>query len=557
MIVEKGIKPGLEWFYEARFGLFIHFGLYALLGRGEWVMYHERIPRDEYVRLARRFNPERFDADEWVQLALDAGARYITVTAKHHDGFCLFDSALTEFKITRTPFGRDLIGELIAACHRKDMRIVLYYSQPDWNHPNYLHNRGAFKDLSDPPASDRPDWPAYVRYYMGQVEELCTKYGRIDGIWFDGSHKSVEEWQGRAVYDLIKRYQPHAVVNDRGRFGDFFTPERTLPENLTGYLFEACESVSPMAWGYKQDTASFSTPHLVRSLDKMNLAGGNYLLNVGPAPDGIIPAKQAQVLRSIGSWLKVSGSAVYRTEPVFLDMPREYGATRSGRNLFVHCLEWPDSDRLMLPGIETAVQSVRLLSGGSAVLFRQDAAGVELYNLPCLPPDPLVQVFELTFAEKPVIREKQFIEPVVPVTPVSRNGRTELPAAAAEFVGYGVKGARLTLQTDPAGGPDSIGGWWTPEQEAHWRITCPEAGAYRVGIEAGCPEGDGGPVIRITTAGGSLLADMPSIGADRAAVVVDAGTVELPAGESVIIVSPEKLKWGYLFGKVVRVILEG
>jgi len=231
MIVEKGIKNELRWFYETRFGMCIHFGIYSLLERNEWSMLLENIPRAEYEKLATKFNPFRFDADEWVKLAEDAGAKYITVTAKHHDGFCMFDSALTDYKITNTPFKRDLIGELVDACHRHGMRIVIYYSQPDWHNPNYLHHKGAFKDLPNPPETDRSDWPAYQKYYMGQVEELCTKYGQIDGIWFDGSHKTVEEWKGREVYALIKKHQPHAVVNDRARFGDFFTPERSLPED--------------------------------------------------------------------------------------------------------------------------------------------------------------------------------------------------------------------------------------------------------------------------------------------------------------------------------------
>ncbi len=567
MIVEKGIKPELRWFYEARFGMFVHFGLYALLGRGEWAQYHEHIPRDEYARLARQFNPSRFNADEWVQLALDAGARYITLTAKHHDGFCLFDSALTDYKITNTPFRRDLVGELIAACQRRDLRIILYYSQPDWHHPNYVHHRGAFKDLADPPATDRPDWPSYIRYYMGQVEELCTKYGRIDGIWFDGSHKSVEDWQGREVYALIKKYQPHAVVNDRARCGDFFTPERSLPENLTGYLFEACESISPTAWGYRADTATFAVPHLIRSLDKMNLAGGNYLLNVGPAPDGTIPARQADVMRAIGQWLRVNGEAVYRTDPVFLDWLQapnqaaatgQCGATRSGNRLYIHCLDWPDRDRLQLPGIGSAIQRVRLLGSEAEITCRPVADGVELRDLPSAPPDPLVQIFELTLAEPAVIREQMPAEAEPQSITVQVHSCTELSADAAAFVGYGVKGTRLALGTDDLSGRTVIKGWWTPEQEAHWRIRVNEAGCYQVRITAGkvaAPadpaDPDDRPVLQITTAGGQLPVDLPRDGL----VTVDAGTLDLPAGESEVIVRPARLQWGYIFGQVASVEL--
>ncbi|GAG40523.1 unnamed protein product, partial [marine sediment metagenome] len=250
-------------------GMFVHFGIYAQVGRGEWIQYREDIPRAEYEKLMHTFNPAKFDADSWVDLAERAGCRYIAFTAKHHDGFCMFDSALTDYKITNTPFERDFTGELIQACHRRGMRIVLYYSPPDWHHPNFVNLKGAFKDLDNPPATDRPDWPKYLAYFHGQIEELCTKYGRIDGIWFDGSHKSEKMWQGRKVYRTIKKHQPGAVINDRCRCGDFFTPERSLPENLDGYLFEACQSVSATGWGYNRKSPQFSVPNLVENLVRL------------------------------------------------------------------------------------------------------------------------------------------------------------------------------------------------------------------------------------------------------------------------------------------------
>ncbi len=664
MIVQKEIKEELRWFYEARFGMFVHFGLYAMIGRGEWVMYHENIPKSEYVRLAGSFNPSHFNADEWVQLAEDAGAKYITVTAKHHDGFCLFDSALTDYKITNTPFGRDLIGELISACHRRGMRIILYYSQPDWNHPNYVNNRGAFKDLPCPPEDDRPDWPAYVSYYMGQVEELCTKYGKIDGIWFDGSHKTVEEWKGREIYALIKKHQPHAVVNERARYGDFFTPERSLPDDLTGYMFEACESVSPVAWGYRADSSSYSVPHLVKSLVKMTVAGGNYLLNVGPAPDGTIPEKQAEVMRGIGMWMKVNGDAVYGTDPLMLERPKvkirrnKYvrvegcdtkdgkgkegimvlkpetavvdfaalkglcGYTIKKQNIYFHCFEWPESDRLIIPGILTAAKSVRLLGGGEpadkagpgaairntgsnkcddlSIKFRQDEAGIELLDLPCMPPDALVKVFEISFDQRPEVREREKVEKPVDTTTVKTDEITVLKAEAAPFEGYGVKGTKLSLSAaaQQAGTQISasqaglsqvamqpakcISGWWVPEQKALWRVDCKKEGLYDIYISAGAPESDSGAVIRIEASGQVFTVDMPgikpaseeeagkkeshakeedsllegSVMSDSGFRIVKAGTARLPAGISDITVSPERLKWGYVFGKVEKLVLK-
>jgi alpha-L-fucosidase len=600
MIVPQGIKKEIRWFYEARFGMFVHFGLYSLLGRGEWAMYHEEIPRDDYSKLTADFNPHLFDAEDWVQLAQDAGARYITVTAKHHDGFCLFDSALTDYKITNTPFGRDLIGELIQACQKRGMRIILYYSQPDWHHPNYVHHRGAFKDLASPPVTDRPDWPAYQRYYIGQVEELCRNYGPIDGIWFDGSHKSLEAWQGQEVYALIKRYQPHAVVNDRARFGDFFTPERTLPEDLTGYLFEACESISPVAWGFRQDSPSYTTPHLIRSMIKMACAGGNYLLNVGPQPDGQIPPRQAQVLREIGAWMNIHGRAVYQTDPVRLPAPQvrkrvvgkpakrqdalanepvthdlgslanHCGATRRDNSLFFHCLEWPEVDRFIITGIQSAVRQVRLFGGPAQIRFRQDELGVELFDLPTTPPNPQAQIFELLCDEAPVIRAYEPARPAAESITIALNpnGQTVLSASQARLIGRGVKGSRLIVERDLARQTEVISGWWVPEQEAHWHLTCPAAGVWQITLFGACPVSTEQAAVQISVAGQTLTAVLPalaqvpaspagSVAADAADYPgVSVGRVQLPVGPTVLTVRPEQLVWDYVLGKIEKIQLD-
>ncbi len=579
MIVPKGIRDELRWFYEARFGMFVHFGLYSLLGRGEWAMYHEAIPRDTYSRLIDDFNPYLFDARAWVQLARDAGARYITVTAKHHDGFCLFDSALTDFKITHTPFKRDLIGELIRACQDSGMPIILYYSQPDWHHANYVHWSGAFKDLAHPPQTDQPDWPAYQRYYIGQVEELCRNYGPIDGIWFDGSHKSVEAWRGKEVYELIKRCQPHAVVNDRARYGDFFTPERSLPEDLTGYLFEACESVSPVAWGYQNDSPLYTTPHLVRSLVKMASAGGNYLLNVGPQPDGRIPDRQAQVMREIGTWLRVNGRAVYQTEPVRLMAPQvrrrmaippatepfsalagRTGTTRDDSNIYYFCLEWPERDRFIIPGIQSMVREVRLLGNDQAIQFEQSELGVELFDLPATPPDALVQVFALVCDQAPDVMEAESSEAEPAVIELKTTGSTILPASLAIREGRAVKGSRLSVEQDAEHQTTVLSGWMVPEQEARWTLACPEDGMWQVSIYGRCPVDAEQAVVQITVQGQTLSAALPGPQAaqniDPAYPRVIAGTLHLAAGRAMLTLRPEHLVWGYVLGKVEKLQLD-
>lgn len=556
MIVRPGIPDELRWFDEARFGMFIHFGLYALLGRGEWVMYEENIPRAEYEKLAHRFNPHRFDACEWVQAARNAGARYITVTAKHHDGFCLFDTALTDFNITNTPFGRDLIGELVEACQQEGMRIIFYYSQPDWHHPNYVHNRGAFKDLDNPPETDAPDWHRYTDYYIGQVRELCTNYGSIDGIWFDGSHKTEQEWRGCEVYAMIKALQPHAVVNDRARYGDFFTPERSLPDDLHGFMFEACESISPTSWGYQGDTASFSSPHLIRSLVRMASTGGNYLLNVGPAPDGTIPSSQIARMRDIGRWLERFGDGIYGTEAgPFLNNP-SLRSTRRENTLFIHMAEWPEVNRVMLPG-PVEVESASLLPGDTALTLRTVDDGIEICDLPSMPIDASVNTIRLDLKEVPdhfVRRSKEPIEQS-PIA-VSSAGVATLPATYATLEGRGVKGAPLRIVTDERTSRQYIDYWMVPEHAAHWQIDVKEAGEYRLTVSVRCPDELAGARVAVEASGNTLIFGVPGTGTPPRFETVPAGTVRLNEGLQRITVRPEELLWGYLLCGIEQVTVE-
>ena len=555
MIVPRNVPPELRWFEEARFGMFIHFGLYALLGRGEWVMYHESIPRAEYEKLARRFDPRRFDADAWVGLAQDAGARYITCTAKHHDGFCLFDSALTDYKITRTPFKRDLIGELADACHRAGMRLIFYYSQPDWHHPNYVHQRGAFKDLDDPPATDEPDWDRYVAYYIGQVRELCTNYGRIDGIWFDGSHKSEQEWRGRQVYRMIKRLQPDAVVNDRARHGDFFTPERRLPDDLTGYMFEACQSVSPQAWGYRAASALYGAPYLVRSLVRMASSGGNYLLNVGPAPDGAVPHDQAGRMRAVGRWLRTHGEAVYHTQACALPLPpEELRATRRGKTVYVHLLQWPDTDRFPLSGVQTKPSRAEMIGTRAKLSICEGDRGLEVAGLPATPPDGLPAVVKLTFRSTPKLRLAKAVVPRPPSVVLKATGATVLPVASAELRGRGVKGALLRRVTDPGTG-NHVAGWLTPDQKIAWSIDVQKAGDYAVSVDISCPPEwtDCEVVVRVSAQTvRAQLRPTAGLGDYRRRRI---GLVHLPKGRPRLTLWPGRLHWSHRFGNVRSVVL--
>ena len=561
MIVKRKLDERLRWFPEARFGMFVHFGVYALLERGEWVMYHEDTPREEYAKLARRFNPHRFDADEWVETAKRAGARYITVTAKHHDGFCLFDSALTDYKITNTPFGRDLIGELIDACHRKNLRICLYYSQPDWHHPNFVHREGAFKDLQYERPDDEPDWPKFVEYVEGQVLELCTKYGRIDGIWFDGVHKTEREWRGKRLYRLIKQHQPGAIVNDRAGCGDLFTPERSLSYRAAaaGYLVESCQAICREAWGYRRDASLFSSPLLIESLVRMAAGGGNYLLNIGPKPDGSLPADQVQRLEDIGVWLGAHAKSIYGTQGRPLrNESDDVVYTRSGRHVYVHLLRWPDSDELALRQLRRPPLRARLLKTGTRLRIEASGDEATLRGLPSMPPDVAVNVIELTFDREDVWRAPP--RPTrAEVHSLGTQDTLTLPAHTATCQGFGPKGSTLQVlsgDTPERRAQSHLGGWSSLEQKAAWQVQCAKRVRCEVAVEMACPRVYAGSTFAVKVGRQAVTGAVPATKGFGQFRWVKLGVIELPAGRSALSLTPTQLNYGYVFAEVRRVRLK-
>lgn len=610
MIVRPGIPDELRWFYHARFGMFVHFGISSLLGRGEWVMYWDNIPREEYEKLADRFNPTMFSAADWVGLAVDAGARYMTVTAKHHDGFCLFDSKLTDFTSVNTPFGRDIVGEIADACAKRSLPLVLYYSQPDWHHPNFVHHAGAFKDLDSPPATDEPDWQRYLEFYIGQVEELMKQYEPA-GIWFDGSHKTETEWRGREVYELIKRYNPSAVVNDRGRYGDMFTPERSLPEDLTGYLFEACQSVSKQAWGYREDATHFSVPELIRSLQKVAAAGGNYLLNVGPKPDGSIDPVQRRIMETIGRWLDIHGEAIYETEPVEVAgksnsgpdgglLPPNLRLTGRDSSAYVHILDWPDTDRIRIPagrlGAVTSISAVGLSatsvppsgaspSGASPAVGEaglDDTEGPSVsgrtgdleIHLPPAPWQPLPAVIKLELdAPIPTKTRPADERPAVWPLEVGATGESRVlllePRDLARL-GRGPKGKRVQTIVIPGYG-ECLAGWMDAAQSVSFAVEIGNHAEVELCVDVAVPRGLDDGVLSVEVDGehavnielsGSYENEPDDSARGRLTVPCSRDFAgyrttlsNLENGRHEVRVYPGKLQWGYLFGFVGRILV--
>jgi alpha-L-fucosidase len=360
---------GRDWFFEKRFGMFVHWGLYAIPGWHEQHQWRARVPRTEFVKLAGSWNPTRFNPNAWLDLMQEAGMKYICITTKHHDGFCLWDTKQTSFNTMNTPYKRDIIGMLADACHKRRVPFCLYYSIADWNHPNYP-NQGRHHELPPQP-SDSPDWNKYLDFLKAQVRELCTNYGEIHGFWWD---MNVPQHRDPSINAVIRQLQPNAVINNRGfDEGDFGTPERDY-EKDEAVAFdrptEACQAVGMESWGYRKDEDYYTDRHLLRSIDRYRARDANYLLNVGPKPDGTIPAESAAILRRIGRWYHAVRESLEGVQPASqLSANRMVMLTRRDRTLYVHLIQDPPGDGVKLKPINVLPKRATLLNTGKPVDF--------------------------------------------------------------------------------------------------------------------------------------------------------------------------------------------
>jgi alpha-L-fucosidase len=406
---------GRNWFFKKRFGMFIHWGLYAIHGIHEQEQWRCRVPRGEYGRLLAQFNPRRFSPDAWLDLATEAGMEYLAFTTKHHDGFCLWDTAETELKVTRSPYGRDILAELSTACQRRDFPLCPYYSVVDWHHPSYP-NQGRSHELDAPAPGDQPDLERYLAFLRAQVRELCTGYGPIHGFWWD---MNVTEHRDPAINAMIRQLQPAAVINNRGfDDGDFGTPERDFDaaaDAAPAFLrpTEACQSVGAQSWGYRRDEDYFSAEFLIRSLARALARGGNFLLNVGPDADGEIPAPAAALLRTIGAWHGRAKEAFADTAPAPEFSPdRDVFVTRRGNTLYVMPTAPLPAPRLILKGIVDLPQKATLLNTGKPIAVANgwlpqfhghDAPFLQIADLHQAACRDTVPVIRLDFARPPVV----------------------------------------------------------------------------------------------------------------------------------------------------------
>ena len=388
---EQDRERRLQWFRQARFGMFIHWGLYSQLGRHEWVMNRERIPLAEYEPLAQTWQPKPQAARYWARLARQAGMRYMVMTSKHHEGFCLFDSKLTDYNAARCGPGRDLVAEFVEAARAEGLRVGLYYSLMDWHHPDGARGK------HDEAARRR-----FVDYTHGLVRELCTNYGKLDILWYDVSWPlDPEGWESAQMTAMARELQPDIIVNNRsGLPGDFGTPEQHITPERGGRAWEACMTFNE-SWGYTPiDTSYKSAWQVVSMLRQVAAGGGNLLLNIGPAPDGSVPEPCARALREVGEWLDHYGPAIYdATDPMEQEWSILGAFTRKGNVAYFHCQRWPGRE-LAIGGLVNKVLGVRML-GGPEVAFTQVRDRLVLRGLPEQAPNPLATVFEITVEGTP------------------------------------------------------------------------------------------------------------------------------------------------------------
>ncbi len=361
---------GRDWFFEKRFGMFVHWGIYSIPAFHEQVQWRKKIPRAQYVKYADEFNPKKFNPEQWLDLMQESGQQYITITTKHHDGFCMWDTKQTKYNIMNTPYKKDIIGMLADACHKRNVPLCFYYSIADWHHPNYP-NLGRHHELEKPEPGDSPDWNKYMEFLKAQIKELCSNYGTIHGIWWD---MNVPEYYDPTVNAMIRKLQPNAIINNRGfDEGDYGTPERSYgktdgEDRIFRGPTEACESVDSLSWGYNKNAAFYTDRYLTGGIDRYLSATANYLLNVGPTEEGLIPEQSAAILRRIGKWYASVKESYENVEVVtqLIENPKVF-VTRRGQTYYIHLNSDVTTDGFSLKPINVMPKKATLLNDGRTV----------------------------------------------------------------------------------------------------------------------------------------------------------------------------------------------
>lgn len=525
-----------KWFREAKFGMFIHWGVYALLGKGEWIMHVEQIPVEEYEKLPSKFKAPKFDPDRWMDLAKEAGMKYVVMTTKHHDGFCMFDTKLTEYKVTNTPFGRDAIREVTRAAKRRGLKMGFYYSILDWHHPDYLPRREW-----DKRPTEGCDFSRYIEYMRGQIRELLTRYGKIHILWWDGGWEhSPEELRSREINRMARELQPHILINNRaGLPEDFETPEQYIPatglvdEQGRPKLWEACMTITSRWWGYDKYEREFKSPEfLIRALIDIVSKGGNLLLNVGPKPDGTIQREFVTRLRAIGRWMKKHGEAIYgTTASPFPLLPFWGRATVKGSTLYLFVFDWPPDRALLVPGLKNRILEAEVVGSGERIGWEKRGSDYILH-LPRRAPDRVASVIRLALDGPPEV------EPLV-VRPDER-GIIHLPALYAQLHGrHGQRMRQGSFQHIV-----HIENWTNPNDFLLWEFELPRKGEYVVKVTYSCAPRHGGSIMLLSGGKEEVEFKVKSTGGWERFKETKVGRIRLPKGPNTITLKASSIRRG-------------
>ena len=486
-----------EWFHDAKFGMFIHWGVYALLGKGEWIRTVDQIPEEEYAKLPPRFNPQRFDANEWAALAQRAGMKYMVVTTKHHDGFCMFDARNTDWKVTKTPYGKDVIAQLTKAFEKRGVRVGYYYSIMDWHHDDYLP-RLEWEAEKRPAAGH--EVRDYIRYMREHIRQLMTEYRPAPFVlWYDGGWMNKpEELSGVQTNAMARKLKPDILINDRHfTREDLVTPEQRIPptgmldEDGNPLLWEACITMTSHWWGYDRHEKVYKTPEfLIRMLVDIVSKGGNLLLNIGPKPDGTIQKEFVDRLVAIGKWMDKYSEAIYGTTASPFNLLPFFGrVTTKGTRLYVHVFEWPADRAARLPNLASQVKKAYLLEAGKPKLACARDGADWVFELPKKAPDKVASVFVVELDGPPQV------EPMV-LRPDAK-GVANLPV----LYGFldGPHGMRIRYESRE--GVIHAGNWINPKDSIEWSFQVPKAGDYQVWLDFAVEEGQGGSEVEFIVNG--------------------------------------------------------
>jgi alpha-L-fucosidase len=537
----------MKWWRDARFGLFIHWGLYAVPagtwkgqpvgGIGEWIMNSANIPVEEYEQLAKQFNPTQYDPAEWVRIAKDAGIKYVVITSKHHDGFCLFDSEATDYDVVdASPYGKDLLKPLADQCRKQGLRFCVYYSIMDWHHPAQTRpNERSYNPTKIVPGR-KQEYLDYMKQQLKELLETCDP----EVLWFDGEWCDwYTEEDARDVYAFLRKLKPQLIINnrvgkgrqgmagmnkgDREYAGDFGTPEQEIPATgLPGVDWESCMTMND-TWGYKKNDHNWkSSQTLIRNLIDIASKGGNYLLNVGPTAEGVIPAASVERLGDIGRWMKINGESIWGTQASpFKSLP--WGrctqkAADDATTLYLHVFQWPADGRLIVPGLQNQVAAAYLLADADKSALTTEAvdSGV-CVHLPSAAPDPICSVVVLKVAGP--------VEIAAAIPAQQSDGTIKLAAVNATCHGH-----QIRYESGPE--RDNIGFWLNPSEWCDWTVQVTKPGKFAVSAEIAAT---GSGSFHIVAGDQTLQAKAPNTGNYGRFQKVDLGEIQIEQTGKVVV----------------------